>query len=73
MEKRKVSGIDRILSLFVGKIENPDFKLKKEIINIMVNKVVVYPYKEGEDRRLVEIQYSFKKEGSVITKLSSTG
>ncbi len=72
-EKRKISEIEKVLTLFVDKIKNPDFKLKKEIINIMVDKVVVYPYKKGDDKRLVEIQYSFKKTGSVITKLSLTG
>ena len=69
-EKRKISEIKKVLDLFVDNIENPNFKLKKGIINIMVDKVVVYPYKEGDDKRLVEIQYSFKKTGSVITKLS---
>jgi len=69
-EKRKISEIERVLSLFISKIENPDSKLKKEIINILVDKVIVHLYKEGDDKRLVEIQYSFKKTGNVITKLS---
>ena len=69
-EKRKISEIERVLCLFNKKIENPDSKLKKEIINILVDKVIVHPYKEGDDKRLVEIQYSFKKTGNVITKLS---
>ncbi len=72
-EKKKVSEIDKAFVLFTGMINNPDFKLKKAIINILVDKVVVHPYDEKDNKRLVEIHYSFNKKDVYINKLSLTG
>ncbi len=69
-EKRKVSEIDKAFALFTGIIDNPDFKLKKAIINILVDKIAVYPYDEKENKRLGEINYNFNKKDVYINKLS---
>lgn len=72
-EKRKASEIERALALFTGIIKKPTFKLKKEIINILVDKIIVHPYDEKENKRLVEIYYNFNKKGVYINKLSLIG
>ena len=72
-EKRKISEIEKVTSLFVDKIDNADFDLKKIIVNIMVDKIIVYPLNESEDMRNVEIYYNFNKKDSYIKKLTSTG
>ncbi len=72
-EKRKISEIDKAFALFTGMINNPDFKLKKAIINVLVDKIVVHQYDEKDNRRLVEIHYSFNKKDVYINKLSLTG
>lgn len=69
-EKKKVSEIEKVMTLFNDKIKNPDFKLKKGIIDILVDKIIVHPYDEKENKRLVEIYYSFNKKGVYINKLS---
>jgi len=69
-EKRKISEIDKAFELFTGKISSPDFKLKKAIINILVDKIAVHPYDEKENKRLVEIHYSFNKNDFNIIKSS---
>ena len=71
-EKRKISEIDKAFALFTGKVSSADFKLKKAIINILVDKIVVHPYDEKEDKRSVEIRYSFNKNDVVIIKSSLT-
>jgi len=72
-EKRKILEIEKVFNLFTDKIKNPDFMLKKAIINIMVGKIIVHQQEDYGNKRIVEIQYNFKAEGSVITKSLSTG
>ncbi len=72
-EKRKISEIEKVTSLFVDKIDNADLDLKKMIVSIMVDKIIVYPFNESEDARKVEIYYKFNKKDPYIKKLSSIG
>ena len=72
-EKRKISEIEKITSIFVDKIDNADFNLKKKIINIILDKIVVYPFDEDENKRIVEVYYNFNKKDVYIKKLSPTG
>lgn len=55
--------------MFKRKIKSPSFELKKKIVDVMVDKIIIYPYWEKEDKRIVEICYSFNKKDSVIKKL----
>ena len=71
-EKRKISEIEKVTNLFVDKIDNADFGLKKKVINIMIEKIVVYPFDKSKDKRIVEIYYNFNKKDVVIIKSSLT-
>jgi hypothetical protein len=55
--------------MFKRKIKSPSFELKKKIVDVMVDKIIIYPYWEKEDKRIAEICYSFNKKDSVIKKL----
>lgn len=70
-EQNKLDEIDSMLNELVSKIENPTPEQKKEIIDILLDKVVVYAPNEQVNERKIEIFYNFSK-GS-ITKLTSTG
>ena len=69
-EKSKAAEIEKILSLFIHKIKNPKPDIKGKIISMLVDKVIVYP-KNDKDNREVEIHYSFSKD-FYINKLALT-
>ena len=63
-EKHEISLIEQALIGMIDKIKNPEFKVKKQIINILLDKVIVYPSKSNKDERRVEIYYRFKENPS---------
>jgi site-specific DNA recombinase len=64
-EKSKITLIENALTDMVGLIENPKFNEKKEIINILLDKIIVHP-KDDNGKRSVEISYRFKENSSPI-------
>ena len=68
-EQDKLDEIELMLNKMTALIENPTPKQKKEIINILLDKVVVYVPDENTSKRKIDICYSFLKGG--ITKLTS--
>lgn len=68
-EKQKICEIERHLQMFLDKVDNPPFKLKKEIIRMLLKEVIVHPRDSETKSRDVEISYCFSKN-IIITKLS---
>jgi site-specific DNA recombinase len=64
-EKSKVSLIEKALVDMVDIIKNPKFTEKKEIVNILLDKIIVHP-KNDNSGRIVEIFYRFKENSSPI-------
>lgn len=71
-QNQKVIEIEKLLSSFMDKIDNPDFKLKKEIVRLLLKEVIVYPKNLETKSRDVELNYCFNKD-IILTKLSLTG
>ena len=72
MQDQKARQIEKILSAFADKINNPPFRLKKEIVRMLLNEVIVNPKDPDSKSRDVEINYCFS-ENIHITKLSLIG
>lgn len=68
LENQKIIEIEKILSKFANLIDNTPFKLKKDIVRLLLNEVIVYPKNLQTKSRDVEISYQFNKD--IITKLS---
>jgi site-specific DNA recombinase len=68
-EQNRLDEVESMLGKMIDKIESPTEKEKKEIISILVDKVIVYAPDEQTNERKIEIHYSFSKDG--ITKLTS--
>ncbi|GAH58108.1 unnamed protein product, partial [marine sediment metagenome] len=69
-EEDKINEIEKFLSLFKKEIENPTNKIKKGVINILVDKIFIYPNESKTNERKVEIYYNFSKEKGLVDKLS---
>jgi site-specific DNA recombinase len=67
-EKNKIDEVTSMLNKMIAIIENPTDAHKKEIIGILVDKIIVYAVDIQTNKRKVEIYYSFSKDG--ITKLT---
>ena len=71
-EHQKVLEIKKLSKSFIDKIDNPQFKLKKEIVRLLLIEVIVHPKNLETKTRDVEINYCFNKD-IIITKLSLIG
>ncbi|MFC2145600.1 recombinase family protein, partial [Actinomycetota bacterium] len=70
-EKCEISLVEVGLAKMIDKIKNPKFNEKKEIVNILLDKIVVHP-KNDSTKRCVEIFYRFKENSSPIDISTST-
>jgi len=70
-EKNRLDEVEAMLSRMIDKIENPTLKEEKEIIGILVDKIVVHHPDVHTNERKVDINYSFSEGG--ITVLSWIG
>ena len=71
-QNQKAIEIEKSLTVFTDKIDNPPFHLKKEIMRMLLKEVIVHPKNLETNSRDVEISYHFSKD-KIITKLSLTG
>ena len=70
-EKNKINKVVSLLNKMIYKIEKPTLEEQKEIIGILVDKIIVYPTDLQTNERKVEISYSFSK--GVVTVSTWTG
>lgn len=72
-EQNQMSKIEKNLARFNTIINNPTSEQKKEILKLVVDRIIVYPRKDKEDKRIVKINYKFDKDVCFIAKLDQIG
>ena len=66
----KISEVEDMLKSLTDFINNPSQKNKQKIIDVLVDKVIVYPHMAGQEKREVKVYYSLSDKEGYYRKLA---